>query len=76
MKKELDFKPISIKNFLKIKIKSQGDGPTIFHNEIHAVGSNYTCLAVTSIDFVLKNDDKFYTQVFVKEYKYIENEKR
>ena len=34
--------------------------------------SNYTCLAVTSLDSALKKDEKYYPQVFLKECKYIE----
>ena len=33
--------------------------------------SNYTCLAVTSLDSALKKDEKYYPQVFLKECKYI-----
>ena len=38
--------------------------------------SNYTCLAVILIDFVLKKDENYYLQVFLKECKYIEREKK
>ena len=34
--------------------------------------SNHTCLAVVSLDTVLKKDDSYYLQVFKKESKYIE----
>ena len=37
---------------------------------------NYICLAVLSIDFVLKKDENYYRQVFLKECKYIEKEKK
>ena len=44
-----------------------------FHDkEMPEVVSNYICLAVIVIDFVLKKDENFYPQVFVKEYRYIE----
>ena len=36
------------------------------------VDSNYTCLAVISLDSALKKDDSYYPQVFLKECKYIE----
>ena len=39
------------------------------------VGSNYTCLAVILINFVLMKDENYYLQVFLKESKYIEKEK-
>ena len=34
--------------------------------------SNNTCLAVISLDSTLKKDNTYYQQVFLKEYKYIE----
>ena len=34
--------------------------------------SNHTCLAVISLDSVLKKDDNYHLQVFLKECKYIE----
>ena len=34
--------------------------------------SNYTCLAVISLDSTLKKDGNYYPQVFLKECKYIE----
>ena len=40
------------------------------------VGSNYTFLAVILICFVLKKDGNYYTQVFLKECKYIEKEEK
>ena len=44
-----------------------------FHDkEIYKVGSNYTCLAVMSLGSVLKKDENYYPQIFLKEYKYIE----
>ena len=36
------------------------------------MGSNYTCLAVISLDSALKKDENYYLQVFLKECKYIE----
>ena len=41
------------------------------NNEIPKVYSNYTCLAVILINFVLKKDENYYLQVFLKECKYI-----
>ena len=50
------------KKFLNTKIKSYGVGSRIFHDkEIHKVGFNYTCLAVTLIDFVLKSNSRIKT---------------
>ena len=37
--------------------------------------SNYLCLAVRLLDYVLKKDENRYPQVFLKECKYIEKEK-
>ena len=34
--------------------------------------SSHTCFAVISLDSALKKGDKYYLQVFLKEYKYIE----
>ena len=39
---------------------------------IKKVDSNHTCLAVISLDSALKKDDNYYTQMFLKECKYIE----
>ena len=61
------------KEFLKTKIKSHGDEVTDFYNKgIQQVDSNHTCLAVTSLDSVLKKDDNYYPQVFLKVCKYVE----
>ena len=55
IKKEFDSKPIYNKKFLKTKFKSYGDEARNFHyKEMPKVGSNYICLAVTLIDFILK----------------------
>ena len=56
-----------------MKTKSYGDEATDFHDkEIPEVGSNDTNLAVILIYFVLKKDENYYPQVFLKECKYIE----
>ena len=58
---------------MKNKIKSHGDEFTDFYEKkIPKVGSNQTCLAVISLDSALKKDENYYTQVFLKEWKYIE----
>ena len=36
------------------------------------VDSNHTCLAVISLNFVLKNDESYYLQAFLIECRYIE----
>ena len=59
--------------FLITKIKSHGDDVTDFYDKkIPKVDSNYTCLAVISLDSAIKKDDSYYLQVFLKECKYIE----
>ena len=58
---------------MKTKIKSHGDEVADFYNKkIPKVDSNHTCLAVISLDSALKEDENYYPQVFLKEYKYIE----
>ena len=75
VKKEFDSEPVYNKIFLKTKIKSYGDGATDFHDkELSKAGSNYTCLAVITIDSALKKDENYYPQVFLKECKYTEKE--
>ena len=72
IKKELDSKPVYNKYFLKTKIKSHEDEVTDFYDKkIPKVDSNHTCLAVISFDSAIKKDDNFYSQVFLKECKYI-----
>ena len=49
IKKELDNKPVSNKEYLKIKMKFHGHEVTYFYDkEIPKVDSNQTCLAVIS----------------------------
>ena len=58
---------------IKTKIKPHGDKVTNFYDkEIPKVVSNHTCLAVINLDFILKKDESFYPQVFLKQCKYIE----
>ena len=77
IKKEFDSVPAYNKNFLKTKIKSYGDEITDFyHKEISKVDSNYSCLAVISLDSALRKDENYFLQVFLKEYKYIKKKVR
>ena len=39
--------------------------------QIFKVDSNHTCLGVISLDSALNKDENYYTQVFLKECKYI-----
>ena len=73
VKKRFDSEPVYNKNYLKTKIKSYGDEVTDFYDKkIPKVNSNHTCLAVITLDSSLKKDDNYYSQVFLKECKYIE----
>ena len=55
IKKEFDSEPVYNKQILKTKIKSYGDKATDFQNkEMPKVGSNITCLAIITIDSILK----------------------
>ena len=63
--------------FLKSKTKFYSNNSTDFHDkDLLKVGSNYICLAVILIDFVLKKDQTYYPQVILKECKYIDKEIR
>ena len=55
MRKEFDSEPIYIKKFVKTKIKPWSDEALNFDDkEMPEVGSNFICLAIILIDFVLK----------------------
>ena len=45
---------------------------SFYDTESPVVDSNYTCLAVISLDSALKKGDNCYWQVFLKERKYIQ----
>ena len=73
IKKEFDSKPVYNEKFLKTKVKSHGNEVADFYNkETPKMDSDHTCLAVISLDSVLKKDKNYYPQVFLKECKYIE----
>ena len=40
------------------------------------VGSTYTCLEATSIDSILKKDETYYLQIFSKECRHFQKEKK
>ena len=72
IKNELDSEPVYNKNYLKTKVKSHGNEVSNFcDKKIPNLDSNHTCLAVISLNCVLKKDN-YYLQVFLKEYNYIE----
>ena len=61
IKKEFDSEPAYNKEFLKTKMKSHGDEVTNFYDKKNPkVDSSYTCLAVISLDSVLKKDGNYY----------------
>ena len=73
VKKEFDSRPVYKNEFLKTKIKSHCNEVTDFYNKIILkVKSNHTYLAVIKLDSALKQDDNYYPQVSLKEYKYTE----
>ena len=58
---------------MKTKIKPHGDEVTNFYGKkIPKLDSNYTCLALISLESALKKDENYSPQVFLKECKYIE----
>ena len=67
IKKEFDSEPIYSKPSLKIEMLCYGNKPTDFHDkEIVIVGSDYTCLAVITMDSALEKDENYYPQEFLK----------
>ena len=53
-------------------MKSHGDEVTDFYDkEILNRDPYHTCLILASLDFVLKEDESYYQQVFFKECKYV-----
>ena len=77
IKKEVDCKPIYNIKFLKTKIRSYVDKTTDFcSRKIPEIGSNYIHWSVLVINSVLKKDENYYPQVFLKERRYIEKEKK
>ena len=63
----------TIKKLLKAKIKFRGDEVTeSYDKEIPMTDANHTFLEVFSLDSVLKKDENYYLQAFLKECKYIE----
>ena len=58
---------------MNTKIKSHGTEVTFFYKRVTLkVDSSYTCLAVISLDSALIKDENYYSEVFLKEYKYIQ----
>ena len=77
IRKEFGSKLVYDKTFLKTKAKSYGDEAADFHDkEISNVGSNHNCLAVIILDSAPKKEGNYYPQLFLKECKDIEKEKK
>ena len=75
IKREFDSKPIYNKRLLKTKIKCYGCEAIDFHDkEVPKAGSNHTCLAAITNDSILKKEENYYLQVFLKECQYIAKE--
>ena len=73
IKKGFDSKPVYNKKNLKTKIKPHGDEVTDFYDKkIPKLDFNHTCLAVSSLDSAIEKDDNYYSQMFLKDCKYIE----
>ena len=63
--KKIDNEPVYNKEHLKTTIRSHGDEVTDFYDkEISKVDCNHSCLAVISLDFVLKKDESYYPRLF------------
>ena len=76
VKKEFDSESLCNKNFLKTKMKSHCDEVTNFYDKgFPKVDSNHTCLSVISLDSALKKDENYYSQVFLKDCKFIKRKK-
>ena len=70
IKKEFESESVYNKNYLKSKIKSHGDEVTDFYDKkFLKLDSNHICLAVISLDSVLKENDNYCLQMFLKESK-------
>ena len=72
IKTEFDSEPIYKKKFLNTKIKFYGDQPTDFHDKVRLQQKIVAIL----IGYVFKRDENYYPQVFLKECKYNEKEKK
>ena len=76
MKNELDCESIYNKNFLKTKIRSNGEAIGFHTIKIPEAVFDYICWLMILINSVLKKDENYYPQVFLKECKYIEKGKK
>ena len=60
---------------MKTTTKYYDDEVRYIHDEeTLKAGSDYTCLLVINVDSALKKDENYYSQAFLKEFKYIKKE--
>ena len=60
IKKEFYSEPIYNKNFLKTEIRSHGNVVTDYYDKKVPKDSNYTCLAVISLNSALQKKEDYY----------------
>ena len=72
IKKEFESEPVCNNLFFKTKAKSHGDKVEDFCDKKILEVDSHTCLTVTRLEPALKKDKNRYSQVFLKECKYIE----
>ena len=72
IKKNLIGSQCSIRNFLKRVADEVTD---FYYKGIQKMDCNHTCLAVISLDSALEKDEDYYSEVFLKDFKYIEAKK-
>ena len=72
IERELNSGPVYNKKLLKTKKTLTVMKLQIFTNKKYIKQTNNTCLAVTSFDSIIKIDENYYPQVFLKECKYIQ----
>ena len=73
IEKEFDDEPLYNNKILKTNIKSHDEVTDFYDKEIPKVDSNHNCLAIMSLDSALNKDGNYYSQVFLKECKFIKN---
>ena len=78
IKKEFDCEPVYNEQYVKTKVNSyNGKINTNFHNnKIPKKSSKFICLSVILINSLFKTDKNYYLQLFLKECKYVVQEKK
>ena len=74
LKKKFDSEPLYDNIYMKTKIKIHNNElNTNFHaNKIPEDNVSCTCLSVRSLDSIVNVDKKYYPQIFLEEFKYVE----